>query len=1514
MPVGKKRKKDEATGTSTLDQLNSSIQTNRDRLAAYGQSDPLDDSKILKTVGWALNNPVGRWVVGSPAAGFAMNVLNKADAIDAPVRTNAENLLRFGERVLNGDVGQADLAVLGTLNPAFDAANHSDPNDNQWMPDALRQAARTQEATEASAGYKNPRDEMSKAWEGNGDQQTFMNYMKEKFPGFVDKHPDLALLGAMGADAATSPTTYLSAGFSGATKESALRASEALDRALDWAKLADAGVDATEFTSRYADDALRISSGTARVKDLSPEATRYIERSLYKTSGENLAGTTREVGVPFLRKTDDGVGVGATFPWVQRNDAGALRPTLKQVGSTGERVTVPFGTRGADAGGLKVLGQTIIEPSEAAREFAMSNRDRLLGIPQVEKAMGLVSPTMRVMRGQRVLGDATGDIIEGDSNSLLRMWAKRHREDLGTAQNLSSVNALNKGLAVAKQIPDRKNQRLLTLAIADALPAEKRALRDRLIETIETAGRSQDDLVTSWVGEIADRARKVEYDDAVRVAQGRAGEDIIDHLKSAGIGEGITDRSRLSSDVLTGQAKRGTMPPEFQTYRSAGFKIRREGGMSEEDVIGRLREAFPGMYDDVETADDLWSRVDDALTYRKKHVPVGSREANRAVRAAEKADYSQMALRRAYDDPDAVRGELQSTIDAAVAANDEQAVNAAQQALDDFDSWKALNEPGIREWQARMSAQAAPSLEGAADDFLAGSSLDANAPGVDRELARAQADLDAVRQSGDRNAIARATTRLRRAEQTQQRKLIAELPSSVDSARTQLRDIGQYVDYNRIPTFLMDRGVDEQTARIMQDVAEQIDLELTAGVMGERGAGLRSPFLYGEQAQARGYLPSRQEPYETTWEAIRNKAGKILSTEQKPDETTLETLRRRAGELLTTEDRKAQDAVLGGEIGRTLPEDFDPNALRKRTTGTSMMPSSTRPKQPKQREYATQIERLGQGQLSTDLSAPRLVGHAVDKSGSNAAAARFENDFVAEFGSPLAKDAPIPHGEQVYTVIRDGKPQRYAVADEAIEFLHSLDRTFSTDESTNLFLRSFDRVQNLWKRSATSWRLAFHPRNMVSNYWLAYAEDVRLAKPAGWADSFEVFADSFLGDGTALYKHGGIEQTADEWMEAARRDQAIKEVYSRSQVDRVLDRELAAGELRDARNEMVRAGFGVLDPSKITRKGVSGLLNPSITGSDFGTFVEDAGHLAIYFNALDMGMDGKAAARLTDRVLYNYGSEALTTFERNYLKRAFPFYSWTRNNLPRMVETLAMRPGKMAEVARVQNAAYALRDDIDKDTVPAYMRDLGAIPLPGEGSGMINPALPFQDIGKLEPTLDSVTREVLSSSSPVYAGKPFVERFFNKEAFSGRDIENYPGDIKDMPGGAQLTESVLGGNPAWESLKSHLGIETVRNDNGETRLMGNAKDLYMLSQLSVFLTDINTLIDPGSDMGDYASKVAAIKIMPYDPENWKLSQAYEQKDVMDAELRRLREANLIPTYDEEQEAISNSDRLKRKRR
>ena len=161
-------------------------------------------------------------------------------------------------------------------------------------------------------------------------------------------------------------------------------------------------------------------------------------------------------------------------------------------------------------------------------------------------------------------------------------------------------------------------------------------------------------------------------------------------------------------------------------------------------------------------------------------------------------------------------------------------------------------------------------------------------------------------------------------------------------------------------------------------------------------------------------------------------------------------------------------------------------------------------------------------------------------------------------------------------------------------------------------------------------------------------------------------------------------------------------------------------------------------------------------------------------------MDPQAAAMRTKKYLFDY--QDLTDVEKGLLRRVVPFWTWTRKNVPLALETLVTQPGKVSALGKVQaEAEKQIEEGLDRKYVSDFIRDGLGVPMrKGEGGKveyfLMKGWVPTADLAKIDP------QEMFGMLHP--ALKAPIEQAMNKNVFSGRPIERFPGERGKFLGAA----------------------------------------------------------------------------------------------------------------------------------
>jgi len=271
--------------------------------------------------------------------------------------------------------------------------------------------------------------------------------------------------------------------------------------------------------------------------------------------------------------------------------------------------------------------------------------------------------------------------------------------------------------------------------------------------------------------------------------------------------------------------------------------------------------------------------------------------------------------------------------------------------------------------------------------------------------------------------------------------------------------------------------------------------------------------------------------------------------------------------------------------------------------------------------------------------------------------------------------------------------------------------------------------------------------------------------------------------------------------------------------------------------------------------------------------VDDTTRFAVFIDRLYKGDTLAQAAAHTKLFLFDYWD--LTPFERYRMRQFIPFYTWLRKNIPLQLTQMVKQPGKFATFAKIHGN---ITEPYDTEDVPNYLEEAEAILLrgsgPGKGKFMI-PYLPYQDLSKI-PSSVSQVRELLGAVNPLIRFLP--ETLLNTQFFSGRPLENYPGETTPIPFLGQLEK---------------LGIKMPEMNK---RFLG-----YTWEQMP-FFRNLGIMSDPENPR--WATRTGSFFGLPptYGEERTNVTAAYEERDRLRAVIRKLQDLGV---------AIEDTDAVKK---
>lgn len=235
-------------------------------------------------------------------------------------------------------------------------------------------------------------------------------------------------------------------------------------------------------------------------------------------------------------------------------------------------------------------------------------------------------------------------------------------------------------------------------------------------------------------------------------------------------------------------------------------------------------------------------------------------------------------------------------------------------------------------------------------------------------------------------------------------------------------------------------------------------------------------------------------------------------------------------------------------------------------------------------------------------------------------------------------------------------------------------------------------------------------------------------------------------------------------------------------------------------------GFGGLTKSKFA---------PVVAGEMIGNYTDLMVRLPPFIVLTGRGIDPNTAMRMIDQAQVDYSTRAFTPHER-ILKRIFPFYSFTKQQIPYLTKELLSNPGgRLANMIRTTNRARGSEAD-----TPDYVSQTTSIPLGETADGsdryITGLGLMHEDpLSFLGGGLRGAGLETLSRANPLIKG-PLEwitgETFFQTGPEGGRALEDLDPTLgrilANVTGQEQavkfpasdLVEAVLGNSPASKLL------------------------------------------------------------------------------------------------------------------
>jgi len=378
------------------------------------------------------------------------------------------------------------------------------------------------------------------------------------------------------------------------------------------------------------------------------------------------------------------------------------------------------------------------------------------------------------------------------------------------------------------------------------------------------------------------------------------------------------------------------------------------------------------------------------------------------------------------------------------------------------------------------------------------------------------------------------------------------------------------------------------------------------------------------------------------------------------------------------------------------------------------------------------------------------------------------------------------------------------------EAVNDMMKILSEDPGSELLAKSYDRLTNIWKASVTSIWPAFHGRNAISNVFqhmmdigyesLNPVNHILAGRLIKYSNDIEKISARMTQGDPAAYRELVNLQDKIVMTDSRGYQWSVGEIVTVAKNNVVAFNPNVIGQIdimfssRDVVEHVMDTTFPKLGkyggPIAKGSNPLSQSFLPFEVGRSVGNKIEWQARMVDFIANLRKTGDVEHAAFQTKQFLFDY--QNLTPFERNFMRRLIPFYTWTRKNLELQATTLATKPGRVALFAHgIQTVgdvwAMGPLSDEERALLPKWMRDaLNVVVGREKGKVELLTTLgtpfeaPFQQLGNLMGALNPLIKGPIEAKTgfSFFHGRPISE-VTNATAFSGDYV---PDAVKDFVG------------------------------------------------------------------------------------------------------------------------------------
>lgn len=385
--------------------------------------------------------------------------------------------------------------------------------------------------------------------------------------------------------------------------------------------------------------------------------------------------------------------------------------------------------------------------------------------------------------------------------------------------------------------------------------------------------------------------------------------------------------------------------------------------------------------------------------------------------------------------------------------------------------------------------------------------------------------------------------------------------------------------------------------------------------------------------------------------------------------------------------------------------------------------------------------------------------------------------------------------------------------------------------------------------------------------------------------SFTNSLNNFVGNSSNLYLSGisPIEQAKymNRAVDIAKNGQ---DLYTRKLAGEVLSKK--EDEIADIWKKFIDTGFGneeiALDlqdlPDFMKDIAKTGKTSKNISAKDVATwlprmnmrantYVDNLNRITVMLKSMDdpsylrrLGIDGATDVEKYRKAISKvmFDPSMMTDAEKTVMKRIIPFYTYAKNNLVFQMDNLGRNGSRYNKLVKtIKNLQKSATGNNEEDMAD-YLKNSLYVPIPGldkDGNyKVLRAQLPFGDVLELA---ENPVNYFANKTGPII--KAPVEYATNKNSFTGRDIESFPGQkSSNIPFLTKKQEKLLGDLTGLD-VPIKTGTRLFSGDPLSSVIMTNNVDTDKLSKSYDQITELKNLMKQYEQKGYNFSTMSELK-------------------------------------------------------